>query len=110
MSLDMSNTDKLSEFRLEARRLGIRVEPPSINRSGPDFEVHDGAIRYALGAVKGVGMAAMERLVECAGEGSLSSTSASSRGASTRARSTSACWRASPARAPSTSSTRTAPA
>jgi DNA polymerase-3 subunit alpha len=64
MSLDMSNTDKLSEFRLEARRLGIRVEPPSINRSGPDFEVHEGAIRYALGAVKGVGMAAMERLVQ----------------------------------------------
>jgi DNA polymerase-3 subunit alpha len=64
MSLDISNTDKLAEFRLEARRLGITVEPPAINRSGPDFEVHRGAIRYALGAVKGVGMAAMRRLVE----------------------------------------------
>ena len=68
MSLDMSNTDKLAEFRLEARRLGIKVEPPSINRSGPDFEVHDGAIRYALGAVKGVGMAAMQRLAEIRGD------------------------------------------
>ncbi|MDQ0393231.1 DNA polymerase-3 subunit alpha [Labrys monachus] len=68
MSLDMSNTDKLAEFRLEARRLGIKVEPPSVNRSGPDFEVHDGAIRYALGAVKGVGMAAMQRLVEIRGD------------------------------------------
>ncbi len=68
MSLDMSNTDKLNEFRLESRRLGIKVEPPSINRSGPDFEVHDGAIRYALGAVKGVGMAAMQRLVEIRGD------------------------------------------
>ncbi|MDQ0469316.1 DNA polymerase III subunit alpha [Labrys wisconsinensis] len=67
MSLDISNTDKLAEFRLEARRLGIKVEPPSINRSGPDFEVHDGAIRYALGAVKGVGMAAMQRLIEIRG-------------------------------------------
>ena len=68
MSLELSNTDKLAEFRLEARRLGIKVEPPSINRSGPDFEVHDGAIRYALGAVKGVGMAAMQKLVEARGK------------------------------------------
>jgi DNA polymerase-3 subunit alpha len=60
MTLDKGNTDKLAEFRNEARRLGIRVEPPSINKSGVDFEVHaDGqggyAIRYAFSAVKGVG-------------------------------------------------------
>ena len=60
MTLDKSNTDKLAEFRNEAMRMGIRVEPPSINRSGADFEVHadaEGAlaIRYALSAVKGVG-------------------------------------------------------
>ena len=39
MTLDISNTDKLVEFRAEAERLGIKVEPPSINRSGVDFEV-----------------------------------------------------------------------
>ncbi len=33
MTLDMGNTDKLAEFRAEAERLGIRVDPPSINRS-----------------------------------------------------------------------------
>ena len=33
MTLDMGNTDKLAEFRAEARRMGITVEPPSINRS-----------------------------------------------------------------------------
>ncbi len=31
MTLDKGNTDKLSEFRNEARRLGIKVEPPSVN-------------------------------------------------------------------------------
>ena len=36
MTLDMGNTDKLAEFRAEAERLGIKVEPPSINRSGVD--------------------------------------------------------------------------
>ena len=39
MTLDMGNTDKLSEFRAEAQRLGIKVEPPSVNRSGVTFEV-----------------------------------------------------------------------
>ena len=33
MTLDMGNTDKLAEFRAEAERLGIKVDPPSINRS-----------------------------------------------------------------------------
>ena len=39
MTLDMGNTDKLSEFRAEAERLGIKVEPPSVNRSGVAFDV-----------------------------------------------------------------------
>ncbi|PSC03172.1 DNA polymerase III subunit alpha [Alsobacter soli] len=74
MTLDMSNTDKLSEFRREAQRLGIVVEPPNINRSGVTFEVHpDGkggyAIRYALAAVKGVGVQAVESLVAARNEG-----------------------------------------
>ncbi len=74
MTLDLSNTDKLSEFRREAQRLGIRVEPPSVNRSGVTFEVHqdaDGtlAIRYALAAVKGVGAHAVESIVEARGAG-----------------------------------------
>jgi DNA polymerase-3 subunit alpha len=60
MTLDKSNTDKLSEFRNEALRLGIKVESPSLRHSGVDFDVHQGAdgklsIRYALSAVKGVG-------------------------------------------------------
>ena len=69
MTLDMSNTDKLSEFRREAQRLGIRVEPPSINRSGVVFEVHDGAIRYALAAVKGVGRQAVESVIAARKDG-----------------------------------------
>src|SRR6201747_1726371 len=33
MTLELNNTDKLSEFRAEALRLGIKVEAPNINRS-----------------------------------------------------------------------------
>ena len=39
MTLDKANTDKLAEFRADAKRLGVRVAPPSVNQSGPDFEV-----------------------------------------------------------------------
>src|SRR5215472_12688621 len=63
MTLDMGNTDKLAEFRAEARRMGITVEPPSINRSGVDFDVAGNTIRYALAALKGVGRAAIEAIV-----------------------------------------------
>ncbi|WP_374545873.1 DNA polymerase III subunit alpha [Rhodoblastus sp.] len=72
MTLDKSNTDKLAEFRNEATRLGIRVEPPSVNLSGVDFEVHRDAedaltIRYALSAVKGVGEGQAAALVASRG-------------------------------------------
>jgi DNA polymerase III subunit alpha len=64
MTLDLNNTDKLSEFRSEAQRLGIKVEAPSINRSGASFEVASGTIYYALAALKGVGPQAVELIVE----------------------------------------------
>ena len=63
MTLDMGNTDKLAEFRAEAERLGIKVEPPSINRSGVEFDVEGNAIHYALAALRGVGRQAVESIV-----------------------------------------------
>ncbi|TXN65403.1 DNA polymerase III subunit alpha [Methylobacterium sp. WL6] len=73
MNLDMDNTDKLAEFRQDAQRLKIVVEPPSINTSGVTFEVHVddngvGRIRYALAAIKGVGREAVKSIVEARGE------------------------------------------
>src|SRR6478736_4711636 len=67
MTLDMGNTDKLSEFRGEAVRLGVKVEPPSINRSGVAFDVEGNTIHYALGALKGVGRQAVEAIVAARG-------------------------------------------
>ncbi|MBV8472705.1 MAG: DNA polymerase III subunit alpha, partial [Hyphomicrobiales bacterium] len=60
MTLDKSNTDKLAEFRAEAQRLGIKVNPPSANSSDVNFDVRQDAsgalsIAYALSAIKGVG-------------------------------------------------------
>jgi DNA polymerase-3 subunit alpha len=68
MTLDMGNTDKLAEFRAEAERLGIRVDPPSINRSSVEFEVDGNTIIYALAALKGVGRQAVETIIAARGE------------------------------------------
>ena len=72
MNLAVSNTDKIAALRQEAQRMGIAVLPPDINRSGADFRVEvgadgKGAIRYALAAVKKVGMAAMQAVVAARG-------------------------------------------
>ncbi|OYU50222.1 MAG: DNA polymerase III subunit alpha [Rhizobiales bacterium PAR1] len=68
MSLELSNTDKLGEFRREAQRLGIRVEPPDVNRSDVTFDVRNGAILYALAAIKGVGTEAARSIVVARGD------------------------------------------
>ncbi len=68
MTLDMGNTDKLAEFRAEAVRLGIKVEPPSINRSDVEFEVEGNTIYYALAALRGVGRQAVQSILDARGE------------------------------------------
>ena len=68
MTLDMGNTDKLAEFRAEAERLGIKVEPPSINRSGVEFDVEGNTIYYALAALRGVGRQAVQSILAARGE------------------------------------------
>ncbi len=64
LSADMDNTDKVVSLLEEARRMRITLLPPSINQSGHNFTVIDEkTIRYGLGAIKGVGMAAIDILV-----------------------------------------------
>ena len=63
MSFDIHQTDKLCLFADDLRRLGLKLLPPDINRSEADFDVEEGGVRYALGALKGVGEKAMAELV-----------------------------------------------
>jgi len=67
MTYDMSNTDKLNDFRREAERLGIKVVPPSVQTSYADFEVGENCIYYACAAVKGVGEMAAAHIAEARG-------------------------------------------
>lgn len=67
MTLDMAQTDKLSDFRREASKKGIEVVPPCVNASEVVFSVREGRIHYGLSAVKGVGRQVAEHIVEVRG-------------------------------------------
>jgi DNA polymerase-3 subunit alpha len=64
MSFDVALTDKLAMFVEDMRRGEVECLPPDINASHASFTVKKGAVRYALGALKGVGEKAMEQLVD----------------------------------------------
>jgi DNA polymerase-3 subunit alpha len=68
MCFDIHQTDKLAIFADDMRRMGVACLPPAINGSEAEFSVEAQgqglAVRYALGALKGVGEKAMEQLVE----------------------------------------------
>lgn len=60
-----SNIEKITFFLEECKRMGLTVKGPDINESGINFSVNKkGEIRYGLGAIKGVGEAAMEALIK----------------------------------------------
>jgi DNA polymerase III subunit alpha len=68
MTTECANQEKLSAYRNEMRQRGVPLYPPDVNASCARFTVEDGpaglGVRYALGAIKGVGASAMDSLVE----------------------------------------------
>jgi len=68
MTLDMSNTDKINDFRQDAQRLGIEIVPPSVQTSHRIFKTGENRIYYSLAAIKGVGEAAVDHIVETRGD------------------------------------------
>ena len=68
MTYDMANTEKLVDFRQDARRLGIEIVPPSVQTSYRKFEPGENKIFYALAAIKGVGESAVDHIVEVRGD------------------------------------------
>ncbi|MDF2371707.1 MAG: DNA polymerase III subunit alpha [Rhizobiaceae bacterium] len=68
MTLDMSNTDKINDFRQDAKRLGIEVVQPSVQTSFRIFKTGEKKIYYSLAAIKGVGEAAVDHIVEIRGD------------------------------------------
>jgi DNA polymerase-3 subunit alpha len=65
----MSTKDKVPFFVSRCEEMGIDVLPPDVNESGHDFVVTEGRIRFGLDAVKNVGAAAVDAVLEARSEG-----------------------------------------
>jgi DNA polymerase-3 subunit alpha len=65
MSADLDNTDRLVMVKDDCRQSGLALGPPDINRSEYQFSVLDEqSILYGLGAIKGVGRAAVDAVID----------------------------------------------
>ena len=74
----MSTKDKVPFFVSRCEDMGIDVLPPDVNQSGHDFVVVEGDIRFGLDAVKNVGYAAVEKILEAREAGGASPRSGTS--------------------------------
>ena len=65
LSNNMNDIKQVTFFMEECKRMGVRVLGPDINESFYKFNVNeDKAIRFGMGAVKGVGKGAVETIVK----------------------------------------------
>jgi len=64
----MGNTDKVSLYLAEAQKMGIQILQPDVNRSEKQFSVFEKNIRFGLTAIKNVGIAAIDSIIERRGD------------------------------------------
>ncbi len=65
LSNSLGNIEKITFFMDECKRMGLSLLVPDVNESSRSFAVNKkGQIRFGLGAIKGVGEAAVDSIVE----------------------------------------------
>ncbi len=72
LTLEKNNTDKVVKYVDELKRMGIKLLPPDINRSGLVFEATnidgDEVVMFGMGAIKGAGDIAINSILEARAE------------------------------------------
>jgi DNA polymerase III subunit alpha len=69
MSSEMRKAERIIQLIDECKAMGLEIKPPSINQPRAEFGVDDqGAILFGLGAVKGVGAAAIELIMQASAQ------------------------------------------
>ena len=70
LSNNMNDIKQVTFFMEECKRMGIEVLPPDVNESFYKFTVNENnAIRFGMGAVKNVGMGAVQTIVDTRKDG-----------------------------------------
>lgn len=68
LSVNKHKTDEITLFLNDCRKHQIDVLPPDVNKSGLDFTIENGKIRFGLAAIKNVGEAAVEKIIQVRNE------------------------------------------
>ncbi len=63
LNSEMGSSDNVAKYVQECREMGIDVLPPDINHSEWLFTVDDKAVRFGLGAIKGIGEGAVDAIL-----------------------------------------------
>jgi DNA polymerase-3 subunit alpha len=64
LSCEIDKGEKIVTFTEECKSMGIEVLPPNVNKSGANFEIEGKAIHFGLGAIKGVGVNAIDAAIQ----------------------------------------------
>ncbi len=65
MTTEMRKSERITQLIDECKALGLVIVPPDINRPRSEFGVRDGQVVFGLGAVRGVGAAAIDVIAAC---------------------------------------------
>ena len=63
LTSEMDNSDKVTQHIGVCKEMGVQLLPPDITQSEISFTVEDNGIRFGLGAVKNVGISALEEVL-----------------------------------------------
>lgn len=64
LSNEAQDTTKIYKYSNELRSSGLKLLPPDINESDADFTPLDNAVRFGLSAIKGIGTASIQSIIE----------------------------------------------
>lgn len=64
LSHEAQDSAKVYKYSKELRALGLKLLPPDINESDEGFTPLDGAVRFGLTAIKGIGTASVQAIIE----------------------------------------------
>src|SRR6185436_1238772 len=73
LSHEADDSAKVYKYSTELKSMGLRLLPPDINESGEGFTPVDDTVRYGLTAIKGMGAASVNQIVEARKEGKFTS-------------------------------------
>ncbi|CAA9431022.1 MAG: DNA polymerase III alpha subunit [uncultured Pyrinomonadaceae bacterium] len=73
LSHEADDAAKVYKYSNELRSLGLELLPPDINESGADFTPLDNAVRFGLSAIKGIGWASVQAIIEARADGKFTS-------------------------------------